>query len=212
MMMLEWKIKQISWNILSYRHLNEKKDILWRGRVPFQCITLNIDSVQYPHVDPGSNLNLIVFVIGIPNANSQHFNLRTLLHPTPTPIQQAALFKRQNMSQTVQVGSCHGYQLSCCTTTLHSMYNLSPKPVKNRKKACVSKKHFPDLWHHLKVSRAIACTYWATRIPTEWSNCSCKMSNPQKLRVDAMLKSCRSPLSMIQSNPVLLKLLIESWK
>ena len=158
MVMLEWKIKQISWNILSYHHLNEKKDTLWRGRVPFQCITLNIDSVQYPHVDPGSNLNLIVFVIGIPNANSQHFNLRTLLHPTPTPIQQAALFKRQNMSQTVQVGSCHGYQLSCCITTLRGMYNLSPKPVKKNWKKSASQRNISQtcdtIWRYQGPSHA----------------------------------------------------------
>ena len=140
-------------------------------------------------------------------------SLSTTVHlRTQPPSRQAALFEHQNMSQVPNSSSWFLPWLSCCITTLHGMYNLSPKPVKKQKKTCVSKKHFPDLWHHLKVSRAIACTYWATRIPTEWSNCSCKMSNPQKLRVDAMLKSCRSPLSTIQSNPVLLKLLIESWK
>ena len=68
------------------------------------------------------------------------------------------------------------------------------------------------LWHPAKVSKAIVCTYCPTGIPTEWWNCSCKMSNPQKLEVDAMLKPWRSLLPTTQSNPVLLKLLLDSWK
>ena len=34
----------------------------------------------------------------------------------------------------------------------------------------------PHLWHPAMVSKAIVCTYCATGIPTEWWNCSCKMS------------------------------------
>jgi hypothetical protein len=68
------------------------------------------------------------------------------------------------------------------------------------------------LWHPAKVSKAIVCTYCPTGIPTEWWNCSCKMSNPQKLEVDAMLKPSRSLLPTTHSNPVLLKLLLDSWK
>ena len=68
------------------------------------------------------------------------------------------------------------------------------------------------LWHPAMVSKAIVCTHWATGIHTEWWNCSCKMSNPQKLEVDAMLKPWRSLLPTTQSNPVLFKLLLDSWK
>ena len=99
------------------------------------------------------------------------FNHRRLLNSTP--IQLAALFKHQNMSQTVQVGSCHGYHV---VLRPYTQYNLPPTTtlLKNRKTMCVSKKHFPDLWHPSKVSEAIVCTHCATGSSTEWWNCSCK--------------------------------------